>query len=173
LKDRVVHKFSRHVFFAVAVLAAGAAQAQWTGKAEVGLLYSDGNSEAKSANGKLDMTHEGQTWKQNFYAAVLYGENASFATAERYEAHYQADRKINDKLSWFVGLRGEQDKFSGFAYRSRCRPAPRTSSSTLRTPSSTPRSVPVIANCSRRCSSRRTRAKCWTASRARRTASRW
>ena len=74
-----MHKFSRHVFFAVAVLAAGAAQAQWTGKAEVGLLYSDGNSEAKSANGKLDMTHEGQTWKQNFYAAVLYGENASFA----------------------------------------------------------------------------------------------
>ena len=112
-----MHKISRHVFFAVAVLAAGAAQAQWTGKAELGLLYSDGNSEAKSANGKLDMTHEGQKWKQNFYAAALYGENATFATAERYEARYQADWKINDRLSWFVGLRGEQDKFSGFAYQ--------------------------------------------------------
>ena len=46
-----MYKFSRHVFIVVAVFAAGAAQAQWSGKAELGLLYSDGNSEAKSANG--------------------------------------------------------------------------------------------------------------------------
>ena len=27
------------------------------------------------------------------------------------------DYKITDRLSWFVGLRGEQDRFSGFAYQ--------------------------------------------------------
>jgi len=112
-----VYKFSRHLFIAVALFAAGAAQAQWTGKAELGLLYSDGNSEAKSANGKFDLTHEGTTWKHNFYAAALYGENAAFATAERYEASYKGDRKLTDRLSWFVALRAEQDKFSGFAYQ--------------------------------------------------------
>lgn len=98
-----------------ALFAAGAAQAQWTGKAELGVLLTDGNTESKSANTKFDLTHEGAKWRNNIYAAALYGENADFATAERYEARYQADRKITDRFSWFFGVRGEQDRFSGFA----------------------------------------------------------
>jgi len=105
------------LFFVAVVLVAPAAQAQWTGKAELGVLITDGNSESKSANTKVDLTHEGDKWKQNVYAAALYGENAEFATAERYEASYKADYKITDRFSWFVGLRGEEDRFSGFAYQ--------------------------------------------------------
>ena len=110
---------SRKILAVAALLAvvAPAAQAQWTGKAELGVLLSDGNTEAKSANTKLDLTHQGVKWKNNFYAAALYGENAEFANAERYEARYQADVKMTDKLSWFFGLRGEEDRFSGFAYQ--------------------------------------------------------
>lgn len=106
-------------FLAVALLAAlaPAAQAQWSGKAELGVLLSDGNTEAKSANTKVDLTHQGSMWKNNFYLAALYGENAEFANAERYEARYQADLRMTDRLSWFFGLRGEQDRFSGFAYQ--------------------------------------------------------
>jgi putative salt-induced outer membrane protein len=91
--------------------------AQWTGKAELGFLQSAGNTEAASANTKFDLTHEGSKWINNFSIAALYSENAEFATAERYEARYQADFKINDRLSWFSALRGEQDHFSGFAYQ--------------------------------------------------------
>jgi putative salt-induced outer membrane protein YdiY len=105
------------LFFVLALVAAPAAQAQWNGKAELGVLLTNGNAEAKSANTKVDLTHEGATWKQNVYAAALYGESASFATAERYEARYQADRKITDRFSWFVGVRGEEDRFSGFAWQ--------------------------------------------------------
>ena len=112
-----MHNFTRQVFFVVAIFAAGAAQAQWAGKAELGLLYSNGNSEARSANGKFDVTHEGTKWRNNVYAAALYGANGAFVSAERYEARYQADYKINDRFSWFVGVRGEEDKFSGFAYQ--------------------------------------------------------
>ena len=106
----------KHLFVAL-LLAAPAAQAQWTGKAELGVLLTDGNTESKSANTKLDLTHEGDKWKQNVYAAGLYGENGNFVTAERYEARYQADRKITDRLSWFLGVRGEEDKFGAFAYQ--------------------------------------------------------
>ncbi len=42
---------------------------------------------------------------------------ARFTNAERYEARYQLDYKINDRLSWFGALRGEKDKFSGFVYQ--------------------------------------------------------
>jgi len=112
-----VQHTARRILLVTILFSAGAAQAQWTGKAELGMLLSNGNTEAKSANGKLDLTHQGAQWKNNFYAAALYGENAEFANAERYELRYQADWKISDRVSWFVGLRGEQDKFSGFAYQ--------------------------------------------------------
>jgi putative salt-induced outer membrane protein YdiY len=107
----------RRFLIVAALLAAPAAQAQWTGKAELGLMLSNGNTEARSANGKLDLTHQGTVWKNNIYAAALYGDNADFATAERYEARWQIDRKITDKLSWFVGLRGEKDMFGAFNYQ--------------------------------------------------------
>jgi putative salt-induced outer membrane protein len=102
---------------AIAMVAAPAAQAQWTGKAELGVLSSTGNTEASSANTKFDLTHEGAKWRNNFFAGALYGENAEFATAERYEGRYQADFKVTNHMSWFGALRGEQDRFSGFAYQ--------------------------------------------------------
>jgi putative salt-induced outer membrane protein len=102
---------------ALMVVVAPAAQAQWTGKAELGVMLSDGNTESKSANTKLDLTHQGSKWKNNFYFAALYGEDAEFANAERYDARYQADLRMTDKLSWFFGLRAEEDRFSGFAYQ--------------------------------------------------------
>jgi putative salt-induced outer membrane protein len=107
----------RRIFLVVALFAASAAQAQWTGKAELGVMMSDGNTESQSANTKLDLTHEGARWRNNFYVAALYGENSEIANAERYELRYQADWKITDRFSWFIGLRGEQDRFSGFAYQ--------------------------------------------------------
>jgi len=111
-----VYSTFKGILVAAAMLAAPVAQAQWTGKAELGVLLTDGNTESKSANSKLDLTHEGDKWKQNVYAAALYGE-AEFATAERYEAGYKADYKLTDRLSWFLALRGEEDRFSGFAYQ--------------------------------------------------------
>ena len=116
-KEQVVHFNFRNLLIIAALLAAPAAQAQWSGKAELGMLFADGNTESKSANTKLDLTHEGSKWTNNFYFAALYGENAEFANAERYEARYQANWNLTDKLSWFLGLRGEQDRFSGFAYQ--------------------------------------------------------
>lgn len=101
----------------VLCMFSAAAQAQWTGKAELGFLASGGNTEAKSANAKFDMTHEGAKWRNAFALGGLYGENEAFSTAERYEARYQTDLKVTDRLSWFMALRGEQDRFSGFAYQ--------------------------------------------------------
>ena len=56
-------------------------------------------------------------WKQQHLLRRAVWRERRFATAERYEARYQADRKITDRFSWFVGLRGEEDRFSGFAYQ--------------------------------------------------------
>lgn len=104
--------------FAVFALAAIApAQAQWAAKAELGILSTTGNTESKAGNAKLDATHAGADWTNTIGFAALYSEGAEFATAERYEAKYQLDNKITDRLSWFGALRGEQDRYSAFAYQ--------------------------------------------------------
>ncbi|HEY6126452.1 MAG TPA: DUF481 domain-containing protein [Steroidobacteraceae bacterium] len=100
-----------------AVCIAPAAQAQWTGKAELGYLQSSGNAESTSANTKFDLKRESEKWINTFYVGALYGNTGEFTNAERYEARYQLDYKINDRLSWFGALRGEKDKFSGFVYQ--------------------------------------------------------
>ena len=92
------------------LFAASTAQAQWTGKAELGVMVSSGNAEATSANTKFDLAHESEKWRQTIYAGALYGANGEFTTAERFEARYQLDYKINDRLSWFGALRGEKDR---------------------------------------------------------------
>jgi putative salt-induced outer membrane protein len=115
LKSLVKSPLFATVAFAFAV--APEAHAQWTGKAELGFLSASGNTESTSANTKFDLTHEGAKWRNNVYLGAQYGENAEFATAERYEARYQADLKITDRFSWFGGVRGEQDRFSGSAYQ--------------------------------------------------------
>jgi putative salt-induced outer membrane protein len=105
------------IFLALFVAPAAHAQAAWTGKAELGVVLASGNTESKSANTKFDLKSESEKWINTFFVGALYGENGSFSTAERYETKYQADFKISDRMSWFGALRGEQDRFSGFAYQ--------------------------------------------------------
>ena len=102
---------------AAGLLAAPAAHADWTGKGQAGLLVSRGNADSTSANAKLDLSRESGDWKNSAFLGFLYGKNASFATAQRIEAKWETDRKISDRMFWFGALRGEQDKFSGFAYQ--------------------------------------------------------
>lgn len=111
-------RFHHFTIALCATLIASVAHSQeWTGKAELGVMLASGNTESKSANTKFDLKRESEKWINTFFVGALYGENAEFSTAERYEAKYQLDYRINDRLSWFGALRGEQDRFSGFAYQ--------------------------------------------------------
>lgn len=107
----------QHYLFCAILLAPAAHSQDWTGKAELGVLLASGNTEAKSANTKFDLKRDSEKWINTLFVSALYGENAEFSTAERYEGKYQLDYKINDRLSWFGALRGEQDRFSGFVYQ--------------------------------------------------------
>jgi putative salt-induced outer membrane protein len=110
-------KFSSLVVVLALATLAPAAQAQWSGKAELGMLLASGNTESKAANSKFDLIHEGSKWRNTVGLSALFSEGEEFSTAERYEAKYQADLKITDRFSWFGSLRGEQDRFSAFAYQ--------------------------------------------------------
>jgi putative salt-induced outer membrane protein len=97
--------------------AATAAEAQWKGKGEVGVVLARGNSETETANVKLDLATELDRWKHGFGIAALRASNDGLLTAERYGAFWQSDFEISERSFWFGGLRYEQDEFSGFDYQ--------------------------------------------------------
>ncbi|MBS0614387.1 MAG: DUF481 domain-containing protein [Proteobacteria bacterium] len=99
------------------ISSARADDAGWTGKGEAGLLIARGNADSTSANAKLGLSREVGVWKNSAYLGFLYGKSGEFATAQRFEAKWETDRKISERMFWFGALRGENDKFSGFAYQ--------------------------------------------------------
>lgn len=107
----------------LAMLMAAPALAEWQGKAEAGIVFSRGNTETTTANGKLDMATEIGQWKHSAFLAALYAESEDSVTneretsAERYEARWQSDYRITPRAFWFGGLRYERDEFSGFDYQ--------------------------------------------------------
>lgn len=107
----------------VGIVAVAPAFADWEGQVEAGIVFSRGNTETTTANGKLDMANELEKWKHSAYLAALYAEsensliNEVETTAERYEGRWQSDYKFTPRAFWFGGLRYERDEFSGFAYQ--------------------------------------------------------
>jgi putative salt-induced outer membrane protein len=113
----MLEKVSRFLFAAVSGVAAAQAQADWTGKGEVGYVMSRGNSDTSTGNAKVDMLKETEHTKQNYGASFLYGESGDVQTAQRWDARWQTDWKITEKAFWFGSGRFEDDRFSGFDYQ--------------------------------------------------------
>lgn len=100
-----------------AALAQQAASAQtgWTGKGEVGLVKTTGNSETESLLLNLEFVRELDKWRHRATASALSAEDSGNTTAERYGFEWQSDYKLDDR-SWVPGaFRYESDEFSAFA----------------------------------------------------------
>ena len=108
----------RNVALLLVATAPLAAHAEdWKGKGQAGLLISQGNTEAKSANAALELTRTADAWKHAFNAAALYGKSGKVQSAERWSIGWQSDRDITPRLFGFGALRYGRDKFSGFQYQ--------------------------------------------------------
>jgi putative salt-induced outer membrane protein len=89
----------------------------WMGKGQFGFLDSHGNSDAESINGNVDIFRYDGDWKNEMYAAGLYGKNSGIVSAERWETRLQSNYNISGNLFAFGGLRFEHDLFDGFQYQ--------------------------------------------------------
>ncbi|HEX7116012.1 MAG TPA: DUF481 domain-containing protein, partial [Steroidobacter sp.] len=94
-----------------------AAWAQWSMKAEAGLVANRGNTDADSSNLKLDVTRAYVKWRHNFGLAAVYASDSTGTTAQRWEARGQTDYDFSQKGFAFASGRYEDDRFSGFEYQ--------------------------------------------------------
>jgi putative salt-induced outer membrane protein len=118
--DRHAH---RGLFALLAVLVIGLlpvtpAAAQWSGKGQLGVVVSSGNSTAKSGSLKLAATNISGPWTHKFNFASVYSSDAVSTTAQRWEAQEQSNYAIDKDDFVFGGLRYENDRFSGFDHQS-------------------------------------------------------
>jgi putative salt-induced outer membrane protein len=89
----------------------------WIGKGQLGFLDSQGNTDAKSLNGNIDMLRYDGAWKNEFYVGGLYGKNSGIVSAERWETRGHSNYTVSGDLFAFGGLRYEHDLFDGFQYQ--------------------------------------------------------
>ncbi len=89
----------------------------WTGKGQVGIVASQGNTDAKSANAIIDMALLEERWKHALHLGGLYGENVGITSAERWDALWQSNYALTQDLYTFGALRYARDMFSGFQYQ--------------------------------------------------------
>jgi putative salt-induced outer membrane protein len=89
----------------------------WIGKGQLGFLDSQGNSDALSLNGNIDLLRYDGPWKNEFYVGGLYGKNSGIVSAERWETRGQSNYTVSGDLFAFGGLRYEHDLFDGFQYQ--------------------------------------------------------
>ncbi len=101
----------------LAALAAAPAHADWTGKGELGLVLSRGNSDAETLNARIDTGTEIGRWTHALGFSLLYATAEDVTTADRYELRGQSNYKLTDRSYLFGALRFEDDEFSAFDYQ--------------------------------------------------------
>ncbi|HEY6452945.1 MAG TPA: DUF481 domain-containing protein [Steroidobacteraceae bacterium] len=89
----------------------------WSGKGEAGFVMSRGNSDADSANAKLDLADVAGDWKQAIHLEGLYARSAEVTSAERWAALAQSNYQFSPRVFAFGALHYLQDEFSGFQYQ--------------------------------------------------------
>lgn len=97
----------------------------WSGAGEAGLLITSGNSETESVNAKLAFKYEQEKFLAEAGAAALYsseetevdGEKEDRVSAEKYNYNAKLGYKFTPRDYAFVSGDYEDDRFSGYDYR--------------------------------------------------------
>src|SRR5262245_34115444 len=105
------------ILFAAAMTWSMPSVADWTGKAEAGLVIATGNTATETANAKAQFAYETGKWKHTFGGSELYASDEDGKTAQRWEVFDQSDYNFSARTFWFGAVRYEEDEFSGFEYQ--------------------------------------------------------
>jgi len=101
----------------VSTLAVEGPGGKWLGEAELGVIYTHGNTKTETYNGKLGFSHEKGSLKHAINLEALRAESDGTKSAEKYFAKGKSDYKFTAKDYAFGSAEYENDKFSGYERR--------------------------------------------------------
>ena len=99
------------------VSTAAHSQDAWSTRNEIGFVAAHGNSDAETANAKIEVVREINKWKYTLATTGLYGKSAGTTTAQHVDGRFQTDHAFSERAFWFGAVRYEDDRFSGFDYQ--------------------------------------------------------
>lgn len=102
---------------AVALCDEAPPQDVWTGKGQAGIVASQGNTQARTANAALDLGLLDGPWTHSLHLETLYAKSAGITSGERWDALWQTNYALSSALYTFGALRFDRDLFSGFNYQ--------------------------------------------------------
>jgi len=91
---------------------------KWESEAELGVVVTRGNTDTKNTNAKATVINDREDWKHTGKLEALNNSDSGTTTAERYFASGKTAHKIDDLSYEFGLLTYEDDRFSGYDYRS-------------------------------------------------------
>lgn len=106
-----------------AVLAEAATETKeeaknWKGDIQFGYVMTSGNTENTNINGKIHLGGNLEKWRHLVTVEAFSTSDNDRTTAEHYKLKYQVDRKYKDGHYFFTNTAYEEDRFSGYDYRS-------------------------------------------------------
>lgn len=89
----------------------------WKGSAELGSIWTTGNTSTSSINGKIDLNRIGEVWNSRLRLSALSSKEDHETSKEKYSGLAQLDRNFNERT--YLAMVGQQDRdrFSGFEYQ--------------------------------------------------------
>jgi putative salt-induced outer membrane protein len=86
-----------------------------TGKAALGYLATNGNTDSTNANGSFELDWDrGGSWTHEWTAQIISASNAGTRTAESYAAGYKARRAFSETSYLFATGDWREDRFSNY-----------------------------------------------------------
>lgn len=89
----------------------------WSGRGELGVALSRGNTESESFIGKLDFAYSDARRKFAFGASGQYATTNGRESAHRYNAYGTGGLRLDPKRYLYTSLRNERDAFATYEYQ--------------------------------------------------------
>ena len=90
----------------------------WQGEVELGFVTTRGNTDTDSLNAKAKVVNEREIWRNSGRIDAVNNATDGVRNAEHYFAVVKSDRKFSEVSYFFASLNYDDDRFSGYDYRS-------------------------------------------------------
>ncbi len=113
--------FRKHALVAAVLLtpiSAFAAEPAWDGAAELGTIFTSGNTDTQSINANFMAKRTGEVWDTTVKLEALTSEEDGVKSKEKYGALTQFDRNFTEHSYLAIVAQQERARFSGYTYQS-------------------------------------------------------
>ena len=95
----------------------GNATEGWSGKGELGIALSKGNTESETVIGKVDIDFSNARRKIAFGAWGQYASTDDVESARRFGSHFTSGWRLDERRYIYGSLRSERDDFGTYEYQ--------------------------------------------------------